>query len=1144
MGDDGGVRITTLGPLAVDGRPVRGDRLATVLRELIGARGRTVSTGMLIDAVWQGAAPDDAAGAVQALISRVRRLGLPVLAGPGGYRVPADEVQVDAVLVRELVERGRKALRNGDAIAARQDADEARALFPEIPELADADADGVRLFGDVAALRAEAALAGRGPFDEADLRRLVARTPPDEPAAALLVRVLAAQGRDAEALAVVEQLRAELADRYGTDPSPLIGEVHLALLRGELAVAPPRRGTMAHLPAAWRRATTALVGRERDLAAVTAALADVPLVTVVATGGAGKTRLAAEVARRATRPVRVIELAGLRSPAEVLPAVLAALGGVEVAPAGSGPGHERRVLSPEERLRSVAPELDGLLVLDNCEHVLEAAAGVVADLLAAAPPEVTVLATSRAPLGLVGEVVHRLAALPDAEALALLESRARAGGAAPTWGTERALALCNRLDNLPLALELAAARLRHMPIDDVLAGLSDRFALLDDALRGLPERHASLWAMVDWSRELLAPAERGLLQRLAVIPAPFTADLAAAVAAVGGAEIGRGPAEGVAEAGPGSATGGVESARGPAGGLAEDRHGSVAGGVEAGRAEARPRSAAGAAEARRGPAGGLAEDRHGSVTGGAEVRRGLAALVEHSLLRLEEDDGGAARYRMLETVREYGEARLDAAAGRGSAMAGLVDWARRRSVTLAADFIGPGQIAALDGCAAEQDNFLAALRWSVAYGDEPATVDVAVALFQLWTVRGLHVEVSTWARGLLHVDDPAARSQSAIMHGRGTGRPLPHADRLAWMCVLVGINAGITGPVRLNVLARRALRTLFADRPGEVSPRQTALGAALPGLEAADPAEGLRNAEMMIAHPDPYVQGLGFFVRAALNENAGTPELSVGDAESAYRRFESVGDHWGMGMAAQAAGYSHHPGPDAQAGEWLRRGERHLELVGAAQDARSIRVRLDVRLALAGDPAAERRLRELTGSDEVDEMDLAQAGLGLAQLAWQRGQYDEASEHADAVLRTLAGVSPLGPQPWIMFRIAAEVIHLRIAEVRQSPAVADARAAEVLALARDEVLAAHDGPLLGAWALGGAEIAAFRGDVSVTRELWALGTRIGANAGRLFPSGDGERLAAALGGEQDREPLLAGIRELRPSAVNARIRALMDQLLR
>ena len=1053
------MRITTLGPLAVDGRPVRGDRLIAVLRALVEARGRTVSTGLLIDAVWQGAAPDDAAGAVQALISRVRRLGLPVLAAPGGYRVPADEVQVDAVTARALVERGRKALQDGDPAAARRHADEARALFPEIPELA--EDDGTRLFGEVAALRAEAALAGQGGCDEADLRRLVARTPPDEPAAALLVRVLAAQGRDAEALEVVERLRAELADRYGTDPSPLIAETHLALLRGELAASPRPRATTAQLPAAWRRAATALVGRERDLAAVSEALAQAPLVTVVATGGAGKTRLAAEIARRSGRPVRVVELAGLRSPAEVLPAVLAALGGVEVAPAAAGMGHERRVLSPEERLRAVAPELDGLLVLDNCEHVLEAAATVVADLLAAASAEVAVLATSRAPLGLVGEVVHRLAALPDAEALVLLESRARAGGAVPTWDAARALALCRRLDNLPLALELAAARLRHMPIDDVLAGLIDRFSLLDDALRGLPERHASLWAMVDWSRELLAPAERELLQRLAVIPAPFTAELAVAVA------------------------------------------------------------------------------------GGAEVRNGLAALVEQSLLRLEEADGGAPRYRMLETVREYGEARLDAVGERDPAMAGLVGWARRRSVALAADFVGPGQLAALDGCAADQENLVAALRWSMAAGDEPAGVDVATALFQLWTVRGLHVEVGVWARGLLQVDDPAARTRSAILHGRGTGRPLPNADRLAWMCVLIGINSGVTGPLRLGVLARRALRTLFAERPGEVSARQAALGAALPGLETANPDENMRGAELLIADPDPYVRGLGFFVRAALHENGGLPELSAADAESAYHCFDLAGDHWGMGIAAQVVGHAIGAVGDTTAEDWLRRGERHLELVGAAQDARSIRVMLDVQLALAGDPEAESRLRELTGLGQLEEMDAAQANLGLAQLAWQRGRYGEAGEHADTVIRLLNDASPVGPQPWIMFRIACAVIHLRIAEVRSTPAgPIDIRAAGILTRVRDQVLTAHDGPLLGAWALGGAELAAFCGDIAASRTLWALGMRSGANVSRLFPPGNSERLTTALGTEEDRKPLLADARELRPAEVNARIRTLMDKLLK
>ena len=1052
MSDDDGVRITTLGPLAVDGRPVRGARLAAVIGELVDARGRTVSTGALVGAIWQGVPPEDAAGALQALVARARRLGLPVLAAPGGYRVPADEVQIDAVTVRSLMSRGRAALHGGDVGVARGCADEARGLFPERPELADPGA--ARLFGDVVALRAETALAGGGSFDEEDLRRLAARVPPDEPAAALLVRVLAAQGRDAEALDLAEQVRAELADRYGTDPSPVLAEAHVALLRGQLAAVRPE--WTGRLPAAWRRPGTPLVGRDPDLAAVGQALLESPLVTVVATGGAGKTRLAAEIARSlsGSRPVRVVELAGVRSPGEVLPAVLAVLGGAATA-SGGGLSLERRVLSPEERLRAVGSELEGLLVLDNCEHVLAAAATVVADLLAVASPAVGVLATSRAPLGLVGEVVHRLPALPDDEALALLDARVRAGGAVPGWGREPALALCHRLDNLPLALELAAARLRHMPIEDVLAGLSDRFALLDDALRGLPERHASLWAMVDWSRALLEPDEQELLQRLAIIPAPFTAELAAAAA------------------------------------------------------------------------------------GGAQVRRGLAILVEQSLLRLA--DG---RYRMLETVREYGETRLDAAGGREQAMAGLVGWARPRAVAVAADFIGPGQVAALAACRVEQDNLMAALRWSQDHDDEPGLVDVAAALFHLWTVQGLHREVSAWARQLLHVDDPIARRRSAILHGRATGRPLPHADRLARMCLLIGINAGSTGSGRLNVLARRALRTLLAERPGDVSPRIAALAAVLPGLEQADPGQSRADAAILIAHPDPYVQAMGHFLRAVLTENAGLEQDEAGDAELAYRRFEALGDHWGMGIAAQAGGHSAGPGPGPLTDEWLRRSERHLALVGAARDARSTRVLLDTQLALAGDAEAERRLRELAGSDHVDENDACQADLGLAELAWRRGRPDEAVAHADALVRVIAEARAPGPaQPRAAFRIAVAVIHLWVADARPAPgttAGADARVADALRQARTEVLTAHHRPLLGACALGGAELAAFRGDAVTARELWALGTRVGANVSRFFPQGRGDRLAAALG---DREKLLAEARALPATVVDSRITALMDDLL-
>ncbi|WP_433724268.1 ATP-binding protein [Actinoplanes sp. CA-051413] len=1005
----------------------------------------------LVEAVWQGDPPDDAAGALQALISRVRRLGVPVDAVAGGYRVPADRVEVDAVAVRVLVDRGRAALSSGDAVAARAAADQARALFPEVPELAAGDG---RLFAELAAVRAEAALAGAGAFDEADLRRLVAHTPPDEPAAALLVRVLAAQGRDAEALEVVEQLRTELADRYGADPSPVLAEAHLALLRGELQPTGAVRRPVSVLPRGWRRSATALVGRESDVLAVTAALAEAPLVTIVATGGAGKTRLAAEVARRSSGPVRVVELAGLRAPDEVLPAVLAVLGGADTT-AAPGITLERRVLSPQDRLRAVAADLDGLIVLDNCEHVLDAAAAVVADLLAATGPEVAVLATSRAPLALVGEVVHRLAALPDQEALRLLETRARAAGAVPAWDQDRALALCHHLDNLPLALELAAARLRHMPIDDVLAGLSDRFALLDDALRGLPERHASLWAMVDWSRELLGPDARELLQRLAVIPAAFTAELAAAVA------------------------------------------------------------------------------------GRPDVRRTLADLVEQSLVSLDAESSGP-RYRMLETVREYGEARLGD--GAPAASAGLTEWARAQAVGLTSRYLGPGQLDAFAECAAEQENLLAGLRFALAHDDQPAAVDIATALFHVWTVRGLHVEVSTWAGDLLQLDDPVARRRSGLVHGRSAGLPLPDADRLAWLCLIAGLNAGITGPPRLIALARRVLKQLLAERPGEVSSRERALASALPAFDSYDPERSVLGAVELIDHPDPYVQGLGFFIRAAMRENGGMAEASAEDAELAYQRFEVAGDHWGMAMAAQAAGHWISSRGDARAAEWLSRSVRHMELVGATQDARSIRVLLDVQQALAGDPDAEHRLRVLATSGQADDNDAAQAYLGLAHLAGRRGRYDEALAYGDAVSRTVEASADRSPQTRVVCRVAVAVLRLRVAQAQPIPG-ADADAVAMLRLARDEALPVHDNPLLGIWALGGAELAAFRGADATARDLWTLGMRIGANVGSLFPPGEDGRLDAVLGGEDDRRKLLAAVAPRAATAMSSRIRELMAGLL-
>ena len=333
-----------------------------------------------------------------------------------------------------------------------------------------------------------------------------------------------------------------------------------------------------------------------------------------------------------------------------------------------------------------------------------------------ASDDVVVLATSRAPLGLVGEGVHRLRTLPDADALALWKARARAGRASVGWAPERALELCHRLDNLPLALELAAARLRSMTVEDVLGGLTDRFSLLDDALRGLPERHASLWAMVDWSRELLDPSERDLLQRVSVVPAPFTAEAAIAVAG----------------------------------------------------------------------------------TQPHLVRRGLSTLVEQSLLALDEHGDGSARYRMLETVREYGEARLDAAGARADAMAGLVRWAGSRRVgSPTTSSARAGHRVRAVGAGAGDPRRGSAL--GVDHGDEIAPVRIASALFHLWSVRGAHVEVVSGRRA-------SSRSMTGrpwivgTFYGVSSGMPLPDADRVAAAGLFAAVNAGVARALRLAAL--------------------------------------------------------------------------------------------------------------------------------------------------------------------------------------------------------------------------------------------------------------------------------------------------------------------------------------------------------
>jgi hypothetical protein len=221
-----------------------------------------------------------------------------------------------------------------------------------------------------------------------------------------------------------------------------------------------------------------------------------------------------------------------------------------------------------------------------------------------------------------------------------------------------------------------------------------------------------------------------------------------------------------------------------------------------------------------------------------------------------------------------------------------------------------------------------------------------------------------------------------------------------------------------------------------------------------------------------------------------------------------------------------------------------MELLGAVQDARSIRVLLDVQQALSGDPDAEHRLRVLATSGQAEDSDATQACLGLAHLAWQRERYDEALAFGDAATRIVDASTEPAPHPRILSRVAVAVMRLWAADVRTTPDPEDS-AATLLTLARDEVLATHDSPLLGTWALGGAELAAFRGDAATARGLWALSSRMGAHWGVLFPFPPGERgrLGALLGDEEQRDELLAAVPTRSMAVAGFQIRELMAALL-
>ncbi|MET9538805.1 BTAD domain-containing putative transcriptional regulator [Streptomyces sp. NPDC006553] len=531
-----------------------GTRLRALLTALAAAGGRAVGTRALIDQVWGDAdrarEPDqDRTAALQALVGRLRRaVGREaVVSAPGGYRLAAAPDAVDLHRFERLAAEGSAALGAGDPARAAALLGEALGLWrgPALVDLPGRDTDPLvvrveqrhtqarrdRLAADLALGRATEVLA--------PLAALAAGEPLDEPLQALRIRALRAAGRPAEALAVYEEVRAGLADRLGTDPGPELRALHAGLLTDAAPAASPAapegRGRAVGLPARL----TSFIGRDDDLGALAAEWGAGRLVTLTGPGGVGKTRLALEAAETyEDGPVRLAELASVREESTVVAAVLSAVGARE-----THVWHRAAVAAtdPEDPFAELVEHCAGrrmLLVLDNCEHVV-AAAAELAHVLLTRCPGVTVLATSREPLGVPGERVRPLGPLPMGMALRLLGERGAAARAGFVVAEDRGAAeeVCRRLDGLPLAIELAAARLRLLSVRQIAERLDDRFRLLTSGARTVLPRQQTLRAVVDWSWDLLEEPERAVLRRLAVFTGGADLTAAESVCADGGTDV-------------------------------------------------------------------------------------------------------------------------------------------------------------------------------------------------------------------------------------------------------------------------------------------------------------------------------------------------------------------------------------------------------------------------------------------------------------------------------------------------------------------------------------------------------------------------------------------------------------------------------
>lgn len=493
------MHVSILGPVeahAPQGKiAVGGPRPRTLLALLAVRVGEIVPLDRLIDELYGEEPPSDAANALQGQVSRLRRaLGDPALIEfhPAGYRLAIEPELVDAHRFAALAAAGQQALEQGDSQAAESVLTEALGLWRG-PALADTTAtthaDRLEQQRQAAAHHLIAARIRLNRADVREIQDLVRQHPLDERLRGFLMQALNQQGRQAEALQAFEDARKMLAEELGADPSAELRAIHLQLLRGQ---------TQRELPAQL----TSFVGRQAELERIAAL--DARLVTLTGPGGAGKTRLALQAARESAI---FVDLAPAK---DVATATLQALGLRET------------VLPPEDRLTLALKDRDVQLILDNCEHLIVASARLAQHLLSTCP-RLRILATSREALGITGETLCPVPPLDAEQSVTLFVERARAVNPAFRRDTHTE-DICRELDGLPLAIELAAARVRTLTTQEISERLNDRFRLLTKGNRAAAPRHQTLRAVVEWSWDLLTEDERDLAAKLATFSGGATLD--------------------------------------------------------------------------------------------------------------------------------------------------------------------------------------------------------------------------------------------------------------------------------------------------------------------------------------------------------------------------------------------------------------------------------------------------------------------------------------------------------------------------------------------------------------------------------------------------------------------------------------------